>query len=269
MFRSILFAAGIAIAGLPSAGGTVHAQETPAGPQASPKEWLAERQAEFAAYEFTLESAQPRKLTLESRSLLNWSNAERGADVGAVFLWTDKGRPQLIACAFGREKLRHEFHSLGTEPIAAARGGEAVHRFQPGLAWQEFPAAQPAEAAPPPAKQRALRLSQMRRQAERFRVVMGGKNPVEMRLLTQPVFRTPAELKDDVALFVFVQGTDPECVLLVEGTAEDKWQYALTRQTKWPLKVELDGTQVAEFPSLFRTPPESPFVVLTPPSAKE
>ena len=90
-----------------------------------------------------------------------------------------------------------------------------------------------------------------------------------MRLLTQPVFRTTAELTDDVALFAFVQGTDPECVLLLEATAEGKWHYALTRQTKWPLKVELDGNEVVDFPSIGRTPAESPFVVLTPPSASK
>ena len=278
MFRSILISAGLAFAGSLTAVGTARAQDPPAAAQpadsipaqASPKEWLEERQAEFGEYDFQLDAPEPRKLTLESRSLLNWSNAERGADVGAVFLWTDKGRPQLIACAFGRDKLRHEFHSLSTETIAAARGEAAVHRFQPGIAWQELPA-QHADGvtAPPPAKQRALRLTQMRRQAERFRVVMGGKQPSEMRLLTQPVFRTAAELEDDVALFVFVQGTDPECVLLLEATAEGKWQYALTRQTKWPLKVELDGNEVADFPSLGRTPAESPFVVLKPPSAVE
>jgi len=239
--------------------------------QPSPKEWLAQRQAEFEAYEISLEAEKPRQLVLESRSLLNWSNAERGADVGAVFLWTDRGRPQLIACAFGRDKLlRHEFHSLSTEPIVAQRGGEAVHRFGPGALWQELPAAQGAgEAVPPPAKQRALRRTQMRRQAERFRVVMGGKQPAEMRQLTQPIYRTPAELEDDIALFAFVQGTDPECVLMLEATSEGKWRYGLMRQTKWPLKVELDSNEVADFPSISRTPAESPFFVLKPPAAAE
>ena len=154
MFRFILIWAGLAIAGLWNAGSIAGAEDPPAEPEASPKEWLAERQAEFAAYQFQLEAPEPRMLTLESRSLLNWSNAERGADVGAVFLWTDKGRPQLIASAFGREKLRHEFHSLSTEPIAGRRGEKAVHRFGPGIAWQELPEApvgcQAAGLAPDP-----------------------------------------------------------------------------------------------------------------------
>jgi hypothetical protein len=240
------------------------AQEPPAESPEFRQQWLELRQAEFEAYEIEQQAEKPRKLAIEPRSILNWSNAERGAALGAAFLWTEEGRPQLIACAFGRGKLlRHEFHSLSTDELVARRDGEELHRFAPGIEWQEL------KDAPPPAKQRALRLTQMRRQAERFRVVMGGKEPAEMRLLTQPVFRSPAELADDVALFVFVQGTDPECALLVQATAEGKWQYALTRQTKWPLKVELDGSQVADYPSIGKTPPGSPFVVLTPPSAVE
>jgi hypothetical protein len=260
---------GFAIAGLLSIAFVASGQDAPDKPPDFRQQWLDQRQAEFAEYEFAVEAAEPRKLTFQSKSLLNWSNAERGAALGAVFLWTDRGRPQLIACAFGRdENLRHEFHSLSTEPIAAEVEGKSLHHFQPGIAWQELPATSTdGEAVPPPAKQRALRLAQMRRQAQRFRVVMGGKQPSEMRLLTQPVYRTPAELEEDLAVFVFVQGTDPECVLLLAAMAERTWQYALTRQTKWPLAVELDGTQVADFPSLGRTPAESPFVVLTPASA--
>jgi hypothetical protein len=268
MFRPILLCAGLVVATL----GNAAAQPSEAEQsQPSPKEWLAERQMEMGAYEMSLGAEKPRKLELESRSLLNWSNAERGADVGAVFLWTDRGRPEMIASAFGRDKLlRHEFHSLSTEPLIARRGDEEVHRFGPGAMWQQLPAEPGAgEASPPPAKQRTLRLTQMRRHAERFRVVMGGKQPAQMRLLTQPVYRTPAELEDDLALFTFVQGTDPECVLMLQATAEGKWQYCLTRQTKWPLKVELDGKEVTDFPSLGRTPAESPFFVLKPPAAAE
>jgi hypothetical protein len=240
------------------------AAEPTSGTDGSGKEWLRERQAEFEQYEFTAGEGEPVKLSLESRSLLNWTNAERGAYAGAVYLWTYDGLPQVVACAFGRGKyLRHEFHSLSTVPILLRRGEEEIHRFEPGIVWQEL------ADAPPPAKPRTLRLTQMRRQAERFRVVMGGKDPAEMRLLTQPIFRSPAEGKDDVALFAFVQGTDPECLLLLRAASDGKWQYALTRQTKWPVVVELDGNQAAEFPSVGKTPPGSPFFVLAPPSAQE
>jgi len=263
MFREIFICTGLAAAALmPATFAT--AQDAAAQPQPSPKEWLEARQREMEQYEFTvLDQASPR-LDLHSRSLLNWSNAERGADVGAVFLWTRQGRPQLIACAFGRDRtLRHEFHSLSEVSLTGQRDGNEIHRFDPGLSWQKLP------DAPAAAKERPLRLAQMRRQAQRFRVVMGIRDAAEMRLLTQPVFRSPADSDEDIGLFVFVQGTDPECVLQFQVTAEGMWQYAITRQTKWPLRVELDGKQAAEYPSIGKTPDGSAFFVLAPAAAKE
>jgi hypothetical protein len=233
-----------------------HAQETQDGKAAAPK-WLKQRQAEFEEYEFQRESARPVLLVMESRSILNWSNPEKGTDLGGLFLWTHEGRPQMIACAFEwGGSLKHEFHSLGTEPVVAQRGGNEVHRFAAGIEWKPF------AAAPEPAARRAQRLTQMRRLAERFRVTVGNKELAETRLLPQPVYHFPLEAPPNVAVFVFVQGTDPECTLLVEATPEKKWRYALARQTKWGLKAELDGNQVWDCTSFSKRDPESPFVVL-------
>lgn len=263
MLRTSLFSVGLAAAALTSAA-VADAQNALVQPQDSAKEWLQARQAEMAQYEFTVADQSSHRLKLEPRSLLNWSNAERGADVGAVFLWTRQGRPLMIACAFGRDRtLRHEFHSLSEGSLTGLREGGEFHRFDPGLSWQKLP------DAPAAAKERPLRLAQMRRQAQRFRVVMGIRDAAEMRLLTQPVFRSPADSDEDIGLFVFVQGTDPECVLQFRVTAEGMWQYAITRQTKWPLRVELDGKQVAEYLSIGKTPDGAPFFVLTPAAAKE
>ena len=226
------------------------------------KQWLQERVAEFETYQFEFADEPRSELVLEPGSLLNWSNAERGGDVGALLLWTHKGQPQLIACAYGRgERLRHEFHSLSTRPIAGERGGEPVHQFKPGIEWRDLP------DAPPPAKQRALRLTQMRRQAERFRVTIGEREQTEMRLLRQPVYRTPEESAADAAVFLFVQGTDPECVLMLEATDDKTWRYSLTRQTKMPIRIELDGTQVLEIPAFWLQAREDDgaFYVLVPP----
>src|SRR5688500_14064632 len=135
--------------------------------KANAKAWQAARQVEFEAYSIAFADEPPAKLKLEPGSLLNWSNAERGGDVGALLLWTHEGQPELIACAYGRgERLRHEFHSLSARPISTELDGALVHRFQPGIEWHEF------KDAPAPAAQRALRLAQMRRLAERFRVTI-------------------------------------------------------------------------------------------------
>jgi len=204
-------------------------------PLAAAKTWLEERVREFEEYHFERDSKGMPQLEMVPRSVLNWSNAERGTNQGALFLWTHEGRPQLIACAFEwGGSVKHEFHSLSTDPIALKRG-ETTHRFDGGIEWTKL------DGAPKPAASRALRLAQMRRQADRFRVTIGQKNWDETRLLPQPVFRSPESVSGDVAVFVFVQGTDPECVLLLETTSEGEWRYGLARQTKWGLKAELDG----------------------------
>jgi hypothetical protein len=51
----------------------------------------------------------------------------------------------------------------------------------------------------------------------------------------------------DGALFAYVQGTDPEAVLVLEaiGTPEKAdWQYALVRATSGGLEVKLDNEVV-------------------------
>jgi hypothetical protein len=250
-----------------------HGQDSDA--KADSDRWLKARQAEFQEYCFERGADEPAgrpvALTLESRSVLNWSNPERGTDQGGMFLWTDGGRPQMIACAFEwGGSLKHEFHSLSTEPIEARRGGSAVHRFGPGIEWNPLP------KAPEPAAGRSQRLTQMRRQAERFEVAVGrqaaGRRDewATARLLPQPVFRSPENAASDGAVFVFVQGTDPECVLLLEATPDKKWQYALTRQTKWALRANLDEAAIWEARPNHQPEanPETPFLVIPQPPAR-
>jgi len=225
----------------------------PTGPTAA-QQWVQARQAEFAEYRFRRESERAVALTMQPHSILNWSNPERGTDSGAVFLWTEEGRPQMIACAFEfGGLLKHEFQSLSTEPIAAQRGTSEVHRFGPGVEWQLL------AKAPPPATQRPLRLTQMRRQADRFRAQVGSS---PTRLLTQPVYRSPADAEEDIAAFLFVQGTDPELTLLLAISPEKEWRYALARQTKWGLKVELDGAPLWSQSSAAKAKADSPFIVI-------
>jgi hypothetical protein len=104
----------------------------------------------------------------------------------------------------------------------------------------------------------------MRRLAERFRVIVGHKDWAQTRLLSQPVYRFPEMDGGDGAVFVFVQGTDPECVLLLETTEKAGWRYALARQTKFGLKAEIDGRIVWEQDPNHRpaATPQTPFLVL-------
>jgi len=243
----------LAICVLPCRGQIAELQDAKSPTQ----QWLEQRQAEFQEYRLEHQGAKPNLLTMEPRSILNWSNPERGTDNGAVFLWTAEGRPQMIACAFEwGGSLKHEFQSLSTDHIAAQRVGEPVHRFGPGVEWKELP------RSPAPTKERALRLAQMRRQTERFRVMVGNKEWTQTRQLPQPVFRSPSTASSDVALFLFVQGTDPECTLLLESTPQREWRYALARQTKWGLKVSLDEAEIWEALPFGKPDPQSPFLVI-------
>ena len=222
--------------------------------QSTTAKWVAERQEAFKSYEFWLGDNRDR-LVLESRSILNWSNPERRAAKGGVFLWTYNGRPQLIACAFmNRDKVDHEFQSLATLPIVAERDSGQVHRFERGIDWM------PLRNAPDPAKRPALRLGQFRRQAERFDISFGAKEKwTPSRMLTQPVFVSE---DDSVALFVFVQGTDPECTLLLMIEEDKTWHYALARQTSFGLKAKLDEEVVWEREPVWLANPGKPYAVL-------
>ena len=80
--------------------------------------------------------------------------------------------------------------------------------------------------------------------AERFRVFGNGGNKFEARLLTQPVYRAPAVSNSETAVFAFVQGTDPEAVLLIETTDTDGWRYAFGRMTTVPISADLDNERV-------------------------
>ncbi len=236
---------------LSGAAQVVEAEENPKETAAA---WVQARRVELEQYVLRREASNPTSLKMESQSLLNWTNPERDAAHGAVFLWTDQGRPQMIACAFDwNERRNHEFQSLSEDSIAAELRGMPIHRFGQGVEFKALP------GADAPVAQRTLRLTQMRRLAERFRVTAGKS---ETRLLTQPVFRSPPELADDIAVFLFVQGTDPECALVLEATDKKEWRYALARQTKWGLKVLLDDEPIWEVLPTNKAKEDSPFVVI-------
>jgi hypothetical protein len=251
-------------------------QDIPAKPQLPDgegwpdrKEWLAQRAQEFASYRFEMEGSLRKPLTLEPQAILDWSNPERNTFYGATFIWTRDGRPELIGSAYGRGKyLRHEFHSLSTEPIVGERSGSRVHRFPPGIEWREL------ANAPEPAASSASRLTQMRRQAERFEMTMIFRRPVEthhpLRLLTRPAYPLPRTAVNEVALFLFVQGTDPECVLLLEAKSDKTWRYAFARQNEASLVADLDGKHVLDMPPHHQRPPgsEPAYITVTPPEAK-
>jgi|SRR5579884_2448351 len=194
---------------------------------------------------------------LAPQPVLRWRNVARGQEGEAIMVvWPHKGRPVAVASIYPWEgQMSHEFDSLSQEANLIARDRDRVI-WSPktaGVQFKELP------AAPKPAKTQAERLRQMKAIAARFKATMTGwqaddKDREELRLLPRPLYRY--DLKNaknadpdllDGGLFAYVQGTDPEVVLVLEaiGTAKKStWQYAFVRATSGGLEVKLENQVV-------------------------
>lgn len=194
------------------------------------------------------------------RPALSWSNPARRTTAGGLFLWTSEGRPQVALCVYpdGEQVIDLEFQSLSDGPLSADSDDRLL--WQPsegGVNWL------PVDGGQPPARSLPARLRQMRMIARQFsaKLVPPNKNPIELRLLETPVYRY--ELSDDVAakigsaatdlidgaMFAFVQGTDPEVLLIVEAYEDNdqqKWRYALARMSIVPTQVHHQSNLVWE-----------------------
>jgi hypothetical protein len=194
----------------------------------------AERVLELARrYEFFADAEQKQKLELQSKSLLTYSNPVQGEVYGDVFVWTYSGRPEVLGAIFdfrSEHRMDSEFHVLAGSHIRASRDGKPFLSLdQPGVEFQ------PVAEAPAPAATATVRLRQMRDMARDFTVERDHPEQKRefMRLLPQPVYRYSSAEADivDGAIFVFVEGTDPEAFLLLEAAGDEQpfWRFALAR----------------------------------------
>jgi hypothetical protein len=194
--------------------------------------------------------------TFQSQPALSWSNPSRQTAAGAMFLWTESGRPQVALCLYpdGDQVIDLEFQSLSQNPLTADSDDQTLWApSESGVRWE------PIESSRPPGQTPAQRLRQMRVLAREFsaRLVPPNKNPIELRLLETPVYRyelaegirkTGDELIDG-SVFTFVQGTDPEVLLLLEAYEEAgqaKWRFALARMSMVPTQVSRDAAVIWE-----------------------
>ena len=194
---------------------------------------------------------------LAPQPVLRWRNVTRGQEGEAMMVvWPHHGRPVAMASIYPwNGKMIHEFDSLSREANVIARDKDRVI-WSPKTAGVEF---KEVPTAPRPAKTQIERLRQMKAMAERFKATMTGwqgddKDREELRLLPRPLYRYDLKkIKDadpsllDGGLFAYVQGTDPEVVLVLEaiGTAKEAtWQYAFVRATSGGLEVKLENKVV-------------------------
>jgi hypothetical protein len=197
---------------------------------------LDESAGKYAMYA-DAESAQPLKL----RCVLRWANQSRGSVDGATYIWTNGGRPIAAVCCYPwYGDICDNFQSLARyAPIRAERDGKIAWRPKvAGVSFEKVP------DAPVPAGSAAARLRQMKTLAGAFSATLLGWAPddpdrEELRLLQQPVYRYECDERDllDGALFAFVQGTDPEALLMLEavptgsGEKDLEWNFAFARRT--------------------------------------
>lgn len=230
-------------------------QESPASEdRPAPSEAERERRGVFMRQEVDLYTvgAAPNletRLPVTSQPVLRYSNPVRNFfSDGAVFLWLDKERPLAAAVISirGRGNVVREFAALADRALECRRDGKVVWA-PPGAGLAD----QPLNDAPRPDSSDKRRLRQMRDIARQFRVLKAAGKDVELRLMTQPVYRYAAADQGivDGAVFAFVEATDPDFLLIVEARQADagltcEWRYTLARMSSTPLKIELDGKQV-------------------------
>ncbi len=191
-------------------------------------------------YELTTDesSATP----MEPRVVMRWANNTRGSDDGMTVLFLHQGRPEAVCCVYPWESaLNHEFDSLSRGKLVAKQDGVAT--WKPKSAGLEFKAIPGADS---PSAQPAARLRQMKALVTEFSSTLLGwksnnSDRESLRLLPQPLYRYESKRGDvlDGAVFGFVQGTDPETLLLIEAFRKGagfEWQYAFVRRTSGELE---------------------------------
>ena len=127
------------------------------------------------------------------------------------------------------------------------RNGQRVwYPQQPGVTFHSVP------DAPVPANTAKARIRQMKAFTRRFSAVPVGWNPSAnqpLRLLPRELYRYESQDPNllDGAIFAFVEGTDPEALLLLEAVRVELafvWQYALARRTSGAVEVQYQGKTV-------------------------
>jgi hypothetical protein len=230
----------------------------PADPQASTKRGAAEpklsntlavMKAAATRYRFRSGAADgPMLLTPDP--VLRWSNPVAQEEDAGLFLWTRQGRPEAAAQFFVRKNLwMHEFQSLSERPFTVEWNGQTI--WAPRKAGLVFAV---APESPPPDDNAIGRLRQMRAVADSFTASVEfqyeNTSHYELRLLTRPVYRygsAEAHVLDGT-LWAYVQGTNPEVLLLVEARpGRDnslRWHYAFAAMTSYPADAKRNGRSV-------------------------
>jgi hypothetical protein len=200
-------------------------------------------------YDFFADADRKTKFERHEKPLLKYTNPLQGDVYGHVYVWTHRGRPEVIGAIFDHRTqgtAYTELHTLARAGVVACRDGREFWKpTRAGVTFQAVP------GAPVPAATEAARLLQLRELSRGFAVERDhpadGKQA--MRLLPHPIFRyaSPETNTLDGAIFLFVDGTtDPEAYLLLEASGADRktWQFAFARMNLVEFRAEYRGELV-------------------------
>jgi hypothetical protein len=266
--RSLLFRLPLAMGVFASNGLLGRSAEPPAknaadAEDSAPKDDNAEARQNYILkamqkYEVVLDEDEEKTATLNDKVLLRWSNPLGDVDDGLMSVYSTgpNARPAMIAHLYFHGPALNglemqEFADIHPGQVELRRGHRKV--WSPRSRYSKF-----AELpdAPKPSDNAALRLSQIKKMADRFEIVDGFRvtnqepKPHVLRMLSRPTCRygSPEEGILDGALFTFVVSTDPEACLLIEiRRGKDdvtSWQYMVVPMTIYSLDARLDGQSV-------------------------
>lgn len=235
--------------------GLVRSDDTPANDNERADEALKLAKQQAATYRFRV-AESGIELTLQPEAVLKWTSPVFGSAFGNCFIWTLKGRPEVIG-SFVKwyhpyRRRTDEFQSLSAGSIIGERSGtRAWTSARRGVELALIP------DAPAPGSTRTQRLREMRALAAQFTGRNRDQKNIErdLRLLTQPLYRyegTEGDLVDG-ALFTLAMGTNPEVFLMIEARkagGTTKWHYGLCRMTGIQLAVSYRGKEIWTAPSL-------------------
>jgi hypothetical protein len=191
-------------------------------------------------------------LTLLDEPVYHWTVQISGRNDGALFLWLNGRRPEIVGCVVTRPAKRiyyHEFHSLSPAAVAVVRQQQkAWHPDGPGLQLQDLP------DAVAPAANSVRRRIEMRSLARKFSVsVVHQKDGArwDTRMLARPVYEYSEGDVRDGGLFLFVRANDPQLLLVLEarrGEHGDRWQYGVARLASNEIAVTYEHRNVQTIP---------------------
>jgi len=211
---------------------------------------LKNMQRSAAQYTLSSTDTPQRAFQFNETALIRPSNPISGTKEGALYVWTDRGRPQALLklFTFNDKSYSHAWLSLSENPFVAERNGKVVWSpAKPGIEWREI------QGAPQPAETAAQRLRQMKTLATRFSAsytaVHLGAKPFELRLLPQPLLRYEPDdgNQADGALFGYVQSTTPVGLLLLESRQAEggsRWHYACASLVTGPMTARYEDQEI-------------------------